>query len=390
MPAMAGASLSGLPMLAAMAASDPDPRGLKPGDAFGEYVIDGQLGEGGMGIVFRAIREDGDVGGAEGDQARAGGDERTARRFAREARAAGEVDHPHLIDGARRRATSTASATWRCATCPGKSLDDRIQANGPLPVEDTMRVVAEIASALDALHAAGLVHRDVKPSNILLDDERGALLTDFGLAKRRDYSMLTAPGQMLGTLDYIAPEMLRGEEPGPSADLYALGCVVYECLAGKPPFGGLSMFEVGMAHLGDEPADPCAERADAPPTLSEVMLRALAKEPSQRPPTATGYAEMLIGAAAIGLGSRHGPPRHHLGPARRPPHRGGPRAGHRAGERRRRDRRRRALAPSLRRATGRGGPRGRGPRVAQRDPRRRDPDRRADARAPRRRGHGGR
>ena len=110
--------------------------------------------------------------------------------------------------------------------------------HGPLPVEDTMRVVAEIASALDALHAATLVHRDVKPSNILLDDERGALLTDFGLAKRRDYSMLTAPGQMLGTLDYIAPEMLRGDAPGPSADLYALGCVVYECLAGRPPFGG--------------------------------------------------------------------------------------------------------------------------------------------------------
>ena len=125
--------------------------------------------------------------------------------------------------------------------------------------------MAEIASALDALHAAGLVHRDVKPSNILLDEERGALLTDFGLAKRRDYSMLTAPGQMLGTLDYIAPEMLRGEEPGPSADLYALGCVVFECLAGKPPFGGLSMFEVGMAHLGDVPPDPCAERGDAPP-----------------------------------------------------------------------------------------------------------------------------
>ena len=183
---------------------------------------------------------------------------------------------------------------------PGKSLDDRIQAHGPLPVEDTTRIVAEIASALDALHAAGLVHRDVKPSNILLDDERGALLTDFGLAKRRDYSMLTAPGQMLGTLDYIAPEMLRGEEPGPSADLYALGCVVCECLSGKPPFGGLSMFEVGMAHLGDVPPDPCAERGDAPPSLSEVVLRALAKEPSERPPSATVYAEMLLGASRSG------------------------------------------------------------------------------------------
>ena len=144
------------------------------------------------------------------------------------------------------------------------------------------------------------MHRDVKPSNILLDAERGALLTDFGLAKSRDYSMLTAPGQMLGTLDYIAPEMLRGSEPGPSADLYALGCVVYECLAGTPPFGGRSMFEVGMAHLGDVPADPCAERDDAPPELSERALAALAKHPADRPPTATAYADMLIAATRSG------------------------------------------------------------------------------------------
>ena len=100
------------------------------------------------------------------------------------------------------------------------------------------------------------MHRDVKPSNILLDDERGALLTDFGLAKRSDYSMLTSPGQMLGTLDYIAPELLRGAAPGPATDLYALGCVVFECLAGTPPFGGRNVFEVGMAHLGDRPAGP--------------------------------------------------------------------------------------------------------------------------------------
>jgi serine/threonine protein kinase len=287
-------------MLAAMPArSDPDPRALQPGDAFGEYVIDDQLGEGGMGIVFRAIREDGAVVALKVIKPGLVADERTARRFAREARAAGEVDHPHLID-VLDAGDVDGIGYMAMRYVPGKSLDDRIQASGPLPVEDTVRIVAEIASALDALHAAGLVHRDVKPSNILLDEERGALLTDFGLAKRRDYSMLTAPGQMLGTLDYIAPEMLRGEQPGPSADLYALGCVVFECLAGEPPFGGLSMFEVGMAHLGDQPADPCASRADAPPSLGEVVLRALAKEPAERPPSATVYAEMLIGASRSG------------------------------------------------------------------------------------------
>ena len=278
---------------------EPDPRGLEPGDAFGEYVIDGQLGEGGMGVVFRAIREDGAVVALKVIKPGLVADEKTARRFAREARAASEVDHPHLID-LLDAGEVDGIGYLAMRYVAGKSLDDRIQARGPLPIEDTTRIVAEIASALDALHAAGLVHRDVKPSNILLDDERGALLTDFGLAKRRDYSMLTAPGQMLGTLDYIAPEMLRGEEPGPSADLYALGCVVFECLAGEPPFGGKSMFEVGMAHLGDQPPDPCAGRLDAPPDFSEAALSALAKEPSARPASATVYADMLIGAARSG------------------------------------------------------------------------------------------
>jgi serine/threonine protein kinase len=284
-------------ILAAM--SEPDPRALQPGDAFGEYVIDGPLGEGGMGIVFRAIRDDGAVVALKVIKPGLVADERSARRFAREARAAGEVDHPHLID-VLDAGEIDGIGYMAMHYVAGKSLDDRIRARGPLPLEDTTRIVSEIGSALDALHAAELVHRDVKPSNILLDEARGALLTDFGLAKRRDYSMLTAPGQMLGTLDYIAPEMLRGDEPGPSADLYALGCVTFECLAGEPPFGGLSMFEVGMAHLGDAPPDPCASRTDAPAGLTEVVLRALAKEPSQRPASATEYAEMLIGAARSG------------------------------------------------------------------------------------------
>jgi serine/threonine protein kinase len=213
---------------------EPDPRTLQPGDAFGAYVVDGQLGEGGMGIVFRAIREDGAVVALKVLKPGLVADENATRRFAREARAAAAVDHPHLIDVIEAGdVDGTGFLAMRYV--PGRSLDDRIREHGPLPVQDTTRVVAEIASALDALHAAGLVHRDVKPSNILLDDERGALLTDFGLAKSRDYSMLTAPGQMLGTLDYIAPEMLRGAEPGPSADLYALGCVVFECLSSASP-----------------------------------------------------------------------------------------------------------------------------------------------------------
>jgi serine/threonine protein kinase len=274
---------------------EPDPRTLQPGDAFGDYLIDEPLGQGAMGIVFRAVREDGAVVALKVLKPGLVADENATRRFAREARAAAEVIHPHLIDLIDAGdVDGTGFLAMRYVA--GRSLDDRIGEHGPLAVEATTRLAAEVAAALDALHAAGFVHRDVKPSNILLDDERGALLTDFGLAKRSDASMLTAPGQMLGTLDYIAPELLRGAEPGPGTDLYALGCVVFECLAGTPPFGRRNVFEVGMAHLGDRPPDPCHGRDDAPAELSRRVLAALAKRPEERPPTATAYAELLTEA----------------------------------------------------------------------------------------------
>ena len=123
---------------------EPDPRGLKPGDAFGEYVIDGQLGEGGMGIVFRAVRDDGAVVALKVIKPGLVRDEKTARRFAREARAAGEVDHPQLID-VLDAGDIDGIGYMAMRYVPGKSLDDRIQAHGPLPVEDTMRIVGEIA-----------------------------------------------------------------------------------------------------------------------------------------------------------------------------------------------------------------------------------------------------
>jgi serine/threonine-protein kinase len=219
-------------------------------------------------------------------------DEHATRRFAREARAASEVAHPHLIDVIE-AGDVDGTAFLAMHYVAGRSLDDRLAERGPLPVADTVRLAAEVGGALDALGAAGFVHRDVKPSNILLDAQRGALLTDFGLAKRSDSTLLTSPGQMLGTLDYIAPELLRGAEPGPASDLYALGCVIFECLAGTPPFGGRNVFEVGMAHLGDRPPDPCHGRDEAPPGLSRAVLAALAKRPEERPPSATAYAQLL-------------------------------------------------------------------------------------------------
>ena len=270
---------------------------LGPGDRLGPYLLQDVLGEGGMGVVFRAIREsDGLEIALKVLRPELSHDETFRRRFVHEARAAGEVRHKHLVP-----IIDAGEADDRpylaVAFVDGRTLEDRLVAEGPLPVDDVVRIVAHVASGLDALHAAEIVHRDVKPSNVMLDVEGSARLTDFGLAKGRAYTVLTKPGMVMGTLDYLAPELLRGGEARPASDLYALGCLTYECLSGKAPFADRSMFELATAHLNDEPNDPLADRPDDPPGLSWAVLQALAKDPEKRPPTATAFATMVSFAA---------------------------------------------------------------------------------------------
>jgi serine/threonine-protein kinase len=132
------------------------------------------------------------------------------------------------------------------------------------------------------------VHRDVKPSNVLIDEDDRAQLADFGLATARDWTRLTRDGALVGTPHYVAPELIAGDPATPASDVYSLGCVAYHCLVGRPPFGGRSLLEVGYAHLAEEPPPP-----SLPAPLAEACLAALAKEPSARPPSATAYALLL-------------------------------------------------------------------------------------------------
>jgi serine/threonine protein kinase len=262
----------------------------------GPYRLESVLGEGAVGTVYRAVRtSDGYVVALKVLKPRLAADETFRRRFAHEARAAQEVEHKHLVPIVD---AGEADGHWYLAVAfiDGRTLDDRL-AEGTLALDEILRVAAGVGAALDALHGKGLVHRDIKPANIMLNAEGSALLTDFGLAKGPAYTVLTRPGQVVGTLDYLAPELIRGEEATPATDLYALGCVVYECVAGQPPFAGKGILEIGMAHLDEEPPDPLDTRPDLPSGLTWALKQALAKDPAERPPTAAAYANMLSVAA---------------------------------------------------------------------------------------------
>jgi serine/threonine protein kinase len=270
---------------------------LQPGSRVGPYRIVEPLGEGAVGIVFEAVREpEGETVALKVLRPELSTDETFRQRFVHEARAAGEVRHPYLVpivDAGEVDSRSYLAVSF----VRGRTLEARLR-DGTLSMQGLVRLIAHLGSALDALHAAGLVHRDVKPSNVMIDEGGSAMLTDFGLAKGRAYTVLTRPGMVMGTLDYLAPELIRGEEATPATDLYALGGVAYEAVSGRPPFGDVSMFELATAHLHRTPDDPTVGRSDAPPGVAFAILRALAKDPGQRPPTGTALANLL----AIGSG----------------------------------------------------------------------------------------
>ena len=256
----------------------------------GDYRLEAELGQGATGVVYRARAADGRTVAVKVLSASLEGDDAAQARRAREVRIARAARHEHLVS-----ILDAGEADGRSylvlELLSGGSLADRLRP-GPLPLDEMLRLVAEIGAGLDALHWQGIVHRDVKPSNIMLREDGSAALTDFGLAKGAAYTVLTRPGQVLGTLDYLAPELVRGQAATPASDIYALGCVAFECLAGSPPFADRSLFGVGTAHLADDPPDP-----PAPAEVSWALLRALEKDPAARPPTATTYAHLLWAAA---------------------------------------------------------------------------------------------
>ncbi|WP_031480231.1 serine/threonine-protein kinase [Streptomyces bicolor] len=271
------------------------------------YRIEHEIGRGGMAVVYRAtdLRLDRTVALkllapelARNDTFR--------RRFTHESRAAAAIDHPHIVPVYEAGETDgVLYIAMRYVS--GSDLRHLLDSQGPLPAPTALRIAAQVASALDAAHEHGLVHRDVKPGNILVargtdrDHPEHVYLTDFGLTKKSlSLTGLTTVGQFVGTLDYVAPEQISGKPVDARCDVYGFACVVYECLVAHPPFQRDEDMALLWAHQYDEPPPLTEERPDLAPTVDVVFAMALAKSPDDRHDSCRAFVADLRAAVSGG------------------------------------------------------------------------------------------
>jgi len=258
---------------------------LSAGSTFAGYEIEGVVGSGGVGILYRArqLRLDRPVALklVEPDIA---SDAVIRERLRRETRTVAALDHPNiapLYEAGEQDGTIYIVTRW----VEGTELGELIRRESPVEPARAARLAAQIADALELAHEKGLVHRAVKPSNVIVTDEGHVYLTDFGLAKRGgSASGLTGAAQQLATVDYVAPEAIEGHEPVAAGDVYALGCVLYEMLVGTAPFAGEAGGMAKMwAQLNSDAPSVAEQRPDVPGALEDLIMQALAKRPEDRP-----------------------------------------------------------------------------------------------------------
>ena len=259
---------------------------LASGTTVAGYRIEALIGRGGMGAVYRAEEEGlGRKVALKVIAPELAQDERFRERFLRESQIAASLDHPHVIPiyqaGAEEGVLFLAMRYVE-----GTDLANLLAEEGALQPGRAVSLLEQIGSALDAAHERGLVHRDVKPSNVLISRSAGTedcYLSDFGLTKRAgSLSGASAPGDVVGTLEYVAPEQITGDEIDARADLYSLACVFYECLTGAPSFPRATDVALLWAHVHEEPESPTKLRPELPKAIDGVLARALAKEPARR------------------------------------------------------------------------------------------------------------
>jgi serine/threonine-protein kinase len=275
---------------------------LNPGATFAGHRIEGIAGRGGMGTVYRATHLALDhVVALKVISPRLAADDAFRERFRSESRIAVSLRHPNVVP-IHHAGEEDGLLFVTMDLVDGPDLRGMLIAGGTLPPDRAIAIIEQVASALDVAHSRGLVHRDIKPGNILVERDSGdrAYLTDFGLAKRfdqgTDAGALTRTGAFVGTLDYVAPEQIRGDRVDARTDVYALGCVMYEAIAGKAPFADREENVAKIyAHLQDEPPWLPGDGGTAG-SLDEVIARALAKEPGDRYPSAGDLARAAAAA----------------------------------------------------------------------------------------------
>src|SRR2546427_481231 len=275
------------------------------------YTIEGEIGRGGMGVVYQAR------------------DERLKRqvaikvlppelafreeiriRFLREAETAARLSHPHIVPIHSVGEGPDGLVYFVMAYVDGESLAARLKRRGRLPAEEARRVMIETADALGAAHAVGIIHRDVKPDNILLEGSRGrVVVTDFGIAKALSSTTgsatLTATGVAIGTPHYMSPEQAAGDrEIDGRSDLYSLGVVSYQTLTGELPFSAPTVPGILMKHITEQAPRVVAKRPDCPPDLESCVMRCLEKDPEDRWPTADALRRSLEARTATAYRSR--------------------------------------------------------------------------------------
>jgi len=213
-------------------------------------------------------------------------------RFQREARLAARLDHPNIVTVHDVGITPDGRTFIAMRLLSGRSLDQVISGRAPLPAAEAISYLRQLASALDYIHERGLVHRDIKPNNVVVDEHGRATLTDFGIARALDSARVTLPGLTIGTPRYMSPEQVRGEDPTTATDIYSLAVMAYEMFSGKPPFEGQGtglMFKI----VHEEPSPLAAHNPNLPPGLSDVLNRGLDKVATARWPSAGEFADAV-------------------------------------------------------------------------------------------------
>jgi serine/threonine-protein kinase len=260
------------------------------------FRIESEIGRGGMGVVYLAHQSFPERKVAlKLLSPELASDPAFRDRFVHESNAAASTEHPNIVPvyGA---GEADGQLYLAMRFIEGTDLGSLLAREGALTPDRSTRICAEIADALEAAHDRGLIHRDVKPGNILLDERDRAYLTDFGLIRRTQlHTDITKTGQFMGTVDYCAPEQIKGGQIDGRADVYSLGCVLFECLTGAPPFRKDTEVATIYAHLEEDVPKASSKRPGISPLLSSVVTKAMAKRPEDRFATAGEMAEALRG-----------------------------------------------------------------------------------------------